>query len=345
MRIADVAIGGGAPVYVVAEMSANHHQRFDEAVSILEAAAAAGANALKLQTYTPDTMTLAVKRPEFMIQGTIWEGRHLHDLYGEAFTPWEWIDDLLPIATRLGLHLFSTPFDESSVDFLEARGVPVYKIASFELTDLPLLRRVAATGRPVIMSTGMATLAEIEESVTTLRQSGCREIALLKCTSAYPAPLSDMNLRTIADLRDRFGVPVGLSDHTLTAEAAVAGVAVGACIVEKHLTLSRSVSGPDSAFSLEPQEFAEMVAAVRRVEQALGRVAYGPSPAEAPSLRFRRSLFVVQPIPAGALLTTDNVRCLRPAAGLAPRFLDEIIGRRATRDLEPGTPLSWQDVV
>jgi pseudaminic acid synthase len=335
-------IGPGQPVYVVAEMSANHQGDFDQAVKIIQAAKEAGADAVKLQTYTPDTMTIDCRREYFQVgRGTIWKGRNLYDLYKEAYTPWEWQPKLREIAADLGLDLFSTPYDASAVDFLEKLGVPVYKIASFELVDLPLLRRVAQTGKPIIMSTGMATLAEIDEAVRTVREGGNRQMALLKCTSAYPAPPEEMNLKTIPHLAEHFGVAVGLSDHTLESATAVAGVALGACIIEKHLTLSRDFPGPDSAFSMEPQEFAAMVQAIRTVEKALGGVQYGVAPHEAASLGFRRSLFVVQDMAAGEVFTPDNVRSIRPGYGLHPRHLEEVLGRRAARAIARGTPLSW----
>ena len=334
-------IGPGCPCFIVAEMSANHNQSYEEAVRIVEAAAASGADAVKLQTYTPDTMTIPCDNPYFRIQGTIWEGRILYELYGEAFTPWEWQPRLAKEAARLGIQLFSTPFDASAVEFLEGMGVPAYKIASFELVDLPLLRKVAATGKPAILSTGMATLEEIEEAVATLRAAGAVDLVLLKCTSAYPARPEEMNLRSIPFLAERFGVPAGLSDHTLGIAVPVGAVALGACLIEKHFTLSRSVPGPDSSFSLEPEEFRTMVEAVRAAEKSLGQPTFGLYGGEAPSRRFRRSLFVVKPVGAGEPFTTENVRAIRPAAGLHTRHLEEVLGRKASRDIEGGTPLSW----
>lgn len=335
-------IGNGAPVYVIAEMSANHNQDFEQAVHILHAAKESGADAVKLQTYTPDTMTIPCDNEYFQIgKGTIWEGRNLYDLYGEAYTPWEWQPRLKEIAEDLGLDLFSTPFDHTAVDFLEKMNVPAYKVASFEIVDLPLIRRVAQTGKPIIMSTGMAILAEIDEAVRTVREAGCNQLALLKCTSAYPAPPEEMNLRTIPHLAEAFGVPTGLSDHTLDIAVPVAAVALGACIVEKHFTLSRTVSGPDSAFSLEPHEFKAMVEAVRATEKALGTVRYGVSEREAESCVFRRSLFVVQDVQAGEMFTAENIRAIRPGYGLHTRHLDDVIGRYASRDIRYGTPLTW----
>jgi len=323
-------------------LSANHHQNFEEAVALLRAAKECGADAIKLQTYTPDTLTIDCANEHFRIgSGTIWTGRSLYELYGEAYTPWEWQPKLKQLAEELGLDLFSTPFDATAVEFLEKMGVPAYKIASFEIVDLPLLRKVAATGKPVILSTGMATFAEIEEAVSTLRAAGNRELALLKCTSAYPAPPEEMNLRSMGALHERFGVPVGLSDHTLGIAVPVAAVALGACIVEKHLTLSRNTPGPDSAFSAEPEEFRQMVSAIREAEAALGEVRFGVSEREAASRLFRRSLFVVEDMKAGEEFTSRNVRSIRPGRGLHPRHLDQILGCRARCDIRRGTPLSW----
>ncbi len=334
-------IGPGEPVYVVAEMSANHGQDYDKAARLMEAAKNAGADAVKLQTYTADTLTLKCDNEHFRIKGTLWAGRTLHDLYQEAHTPWEWQPRLKRLADDLGLGCFSTPFDASAVDFLEEMGVPAHKVASFELVDTGLLRRVAATGKPVIMSTGMASLAEIEEAVATLRQAGCRELCLLKCTSAYPAPLEEANLRTIPDLAARFGVPCGLSDHTMGHVAAVAAVALGACLLEKHFTLSRAEGGPDAAFSMEPSEFAAMVEAVRLTEKALGQVSYELTEKQRASRAFRRSLFVTRDLRKGAALGPGDVRSVRPSAGLHPRHLDEVMGRTVKQDVPAGTPLSW----
>ena len=341
IRIGGRSIGSGEPVYVIAEMSANHSHDYQHAVRIVEAAGAAGADAIKLQTYTADTLTIPCANEYFRIKGTMWDGRTLHDLYQEAFTPWEWHAPLKQVAERLGLDFFSTPFDASAVDFLEQLGVPAYKVASFELVDVPLLRRIAARGKPIIASTGMATLDEIGEAVRTIRESGGRELALLKCTSGYPAAPEEMNLRTIPDLAARFQVPVGLSDHTLGLAVPVAAATVGACIIEKHLTLSRADGGPDAAFSLEPAEFMAMVDAVRTAERALGEVHYGVSPEEEKSRIFRRSLFVVEDVRAGELFTPANVRSIRPGHGLHPRHLDDVLTRRAARDIAKGTPLAW----
>jgi N-acetylneuraminate synthase len=331
---------------VVAELSANHNQDFDHAVRIIEAAKEAGADAVKLQTYTPDTITIASDREEFLVSGgTLWDGRNLHDLYAEAFTPWEWQPKLKQVAEDLGMDCFSSAFDSTAVDFLEEMGVPAHKVASFELVDIPLIQKMARTGKPLIMSTGMATLDEIEEALQTARGAGATQIALLKCTSAYPAPAEDMNLRTIPEMARRFGVPVGLSDHTMGIAAPLAAVALGACVLEKHLTLSRSTPGPDSAFSLEPHEFKAMVDAVRIAEKALGEVHFGLSAKEQASRRFRRSLFVVEDVKKGEIFTAANVRSIRPAHGLHTRHLPEVLGRSAAQEIKRGTPLSWELVV
>jgi pseudaminic acid synthase len=336
-------IGPGHPAYVVAELSANHHQKFDEAVKIVRAAKDAGADAIKLQTYTADTITIACDRKEFRLaSGTIWDGTTLYELYGQAYTPWEWQPRLKEVANDLGMDLFSTPFDFTAVDFLEEMGVPAHKLASFELVDIPLIQKMARTGKPLIMSTGMSTVEEIEEAVRTAWAAGAAQIALLKCTSAYPASPEEMNLRTIPELSRRFDVPVGLSDHTMDSAVAVAAVALGACIIEKHLTFSRSEPGPDSAFSLEPQEFKAMVDAVRITERALGTVHFGIEAKEASSRVFRRSLFVVQNMKSGEAFTSENVRSIRPGYGLHTRHLPEVMGRNAARDIERGTPLSWE---
>ncbi|MBI4965618.1 MAG: pseudaminic acid synthase [Desulfomonile tiedjei] len=335
-------ISTDSPVYVVAEMSANHGQDFDQAVRIVETAKSCGADAVKLQTYTADTLTIDCDNEYFRIHGTVWHGQKLYELYRRASTPWEWQPRLKRIADDLGLDLFSTPFDATAVDFLEKMEVPCYKVASFEIVDLPLLRKIAETGKPIIMSTGMATLAEIDEAVQTVHDAGCSQLALLKCTSAYPAPPEEMNLLTIPHLSEAFQVPVGLSDHTLDLTVPVTAVALGACIIEKHFTLSRSTPGPDSAFSLEPQEFKAMVDAVRTVSRSLGAVHYGASENESQSRAFRRSLFVVESVKAGETFTEVNVRSIRPGHGLPPKFLEHIVGRKAARDIVRGTPLTWE---
>ena len=338
-------IGLGEPVYIIAEMSANHNKDFDQAVKILKEAKVAGADAIKLQTYTPDTITIPCDNKYFQIgKGTIWEGRNLYDLYREAYTPWEWQPKLKVIADELGMGLFSTSFDSSAVDFLEEMGVPAHKVASFEITDIPLIEKMACTGKPLIISTGMASLGEIEDAVHAARDAGATQIAVLKCTSAYPAPPEEMNLRTIPNLMEALHVPVGLSDHTLGIAVPVAAVALGACIIEKHFTLSRDICGPDSVFSLEPQEFKGMVDAVRTTEKALGEVRYGVNKGEPSSRVFRRSLFVARDMKAGEIFTIENVRSIRPGFGLPPKCLQDILGRQSTKDIERGTPLSW-DVI
>jgi len=338
-------IASDCPVYIIAELSANHNQDFDQAVKIIEAAKEAGADAVKLQTYTPETMTIDCNNEYFKIKDTIWAGKNLYELYKEAYTPWEWQPKLKKIADQLGLTLFSTPFDHTAVDFLERMNVSAYKIASFEIVDLPLLRKIAKTGKPVIMSTGMATMAEIEEAVQTLRAAGNTQLVLLKCTSAYPAASEDMNLRAISHLAETIDVPIGLSDHTLDIAVPVVAVALGACIIEKHLALSRAAGGPDSVFSLEPYEFKAMVEAVRVAEKALGKAHYDVGPEEAKSRVFRRSLFVVKDMKAGDKFTEQNVRSIRPGYGLHTRHLDEIIGRRAACNIERGTPLARTHIV
>ena len=334
-------IGPGYPAYIVAEMSANHNQDFDQAVKIIEAAKEVGADAIKLQIYTPDTLTIDCDSEYFQIKGTLWDGRTLYDLYSEAYMPWEWHPKLKAVAKEIGIDLFSTAYDSSAVEFLEEIGVPVHKVASFENVDIPLIEKMARTGKPVIISTGMATLGEIEEALQAARDAGATQIALLKCTSAYPAPPEEMNLRTIPHLAEAFGVSVGLSDHTLGISVPVAGVALGACILEKHFTLSRAIPGPDSAFSLEPQEFKAMVQAIRTAEKALGKVYYGVSEREEKSRIFRRSLFVVKDVKAGDVFTEEDVRSIRPGHGLPPRYLRDVLGFRAARDIARGTPVDW----
>ena len=340
--IAGRRIGPGQPAYVIAEVSANHNGKLERALEIVRAAKLAGADAVKLQTYMPDTITLKSDSPLFRHGGEgLWANRDLYSLYQEAYTPWEWQPQLKALADELALPLFSTPFDPTAVDFLETLAVPAYKIASFELVDVPLIQKVAKTGKPLILSTGMGTLDEVAEAVNAFHTAGGKELALLKCTSAYPSPPEAMNLRTLRDLHTRFNVPAGLSDHSMGHTVAVAAVALGACIVEKHFTLSRSDPGPDSAFSMEPAEFRSMVDAIRTTEAALGGIHYEPTPAEAESRRFRRSLFVTRDVAAGEVFTPDNVRSVRPAAGMHPRHLPEVHGRKATKPIPAGTPLEW----
>jgi pseudaminic acid synthase len=338
-------VGPGNPCLMVAELSGNHKGEFRRAKALIREAAEAGAGAVKIQTYTADTITLDCDTGPFRIEGHgLWGGRTLYDLYKEAYTPWEWQPELKAYAESHGLLLFSSPFDPSAVAFLEEMDVPAYKVASFEITDAPLLQCVARTGKPVILSTGMATIEEIEEAVQTLQEAGATGIVLLKCTSAYPAPLDEMNLRGIPALAERFGAPVGLSDHSLGTVAPVAAVTLGACLIEKHLTLDRGDGGPDAAFSLEPAEFARMVRAVRDTERALGSAGFDGASGEEAMRKLRRSLFVVEDIRAGQPFTAENVRSIRPAAGLHPRHLSQVLGRRAACDITRGTPLSWEHV-
>ncbi len=332
-----------AKVFIVAELSANHLQNFDLAVKTIQAMAEAGADAVKLQTYTPDTMTIDCDNKYFRIkQGTLWDGVTFYELYQKAYTPWEWHEKLKEIAEDFGLVFFSTPFDKTAVDFLEELGVPCYKIASFEITDIPLIEYVASKGKPVIISTGIATLADIEEAVNTCRRIGNNQIALLKCVSAYPTPLEEVNLLTIPHLAETFGVTPGLSDHTVSNSVAVAAVALGARIVEKHFILDRSLGSPDVAFSLEPEEFKAMVRAIREAEEALGRISYGLSERQKKAREFSRSLFIVRDVRAGELVTEENVRSIRPGFGLHPRHFREVLGRRFRKDLPKGTPLTWE---
>lgn len=330
-------------IFIIAEMSANHLQKFDNAVKIIKAAKEAGADAIKLQTYTPDTITIDCNNEYFQIkQGTLWDGQSLYELYKKAYTPWEWQPKLKEIAESEGLICFSSVFDKTSVDFLEKINVPAYKIASFEITDIPLIEYVASKGKPVIISTGIATLSDIEEALNACKRMGNKQIALLKCVSAYPTPLEDVNLRTIPNLADTFKTVVGLSDHSLGISVPIASVALGACIIEKHLTLDRKLGGPDAAFSLEPDEFKVMVKSVREAEKALGEVSYDLTKKMKKSREFSRSLFVVKNIKAGEVFTEENLRSIRPGYGLAPKYLKDILGKRATQDIEKGTPLSWE---
>lgn len=342
IEISGRRIGLGYPTYIVAEMSANHNQDFDQAVALVQAAEEAGANAIKLQTYTPDTLTIQSDGHWFRIAGgTPWDGRTLYDLYSEACMPWEWQPRLKAFAEEMGMDLFSTAYDASAVDFLEKMQVHVHKVASFEIVDIPLIEKMARTGKSLIISTGMASLGEMDEAVKAARSAGASQIALLICTSAYPAPPEEMNLRTIPHMAEAFRVPVGLSDHTAGATVSIAAVALGACIVEKHLTLSRDIPSPDTGFSLEPHEFKAMVEAIRETERALGGVHYDVTEGETASRIFRRSLFVVQDVKAGEVFTEENVRSIRPGYGLAPKHLADVIGRQATCNIERGTPLDW----
>jgi len=324
-------------------MSGNHNQSLERGLKIIEAAAQSGVQAIKLQTYTADTITLDVRGGDFDIQDkdSLWSGKNLHDLYQSAHTPWEWHEPLMRRAKELGLICFSSPFDETAVDFLENLNVPMYKIASFENNHLPLIKKVATTGKPIIMSTGMATIAELDEAVTTARQNGCKDLTLLKCTSTYPASPENSNLLTIPHLRDLFGCKVGLSDHTLGIGASVAAVALGATVIEKHFTLSRADGGVDSAFSMEPHEMSQLVKECQAASMALGQIKYGPTPAEGKSLVFRRSIYIAKDMKAGDVFTRENIRVVRPGKGLNPAFFESILGKRIQKDVAKGTPLHW----
>jgi len=334
-------IGPEHPIYVIAEISANHNGDLGQALEIMQAAADAGASAVKLQTYTAQTMTLDSSAHDFMITGGLWDGYSLWDLYEKAHTPWDWHEALFAKGKELGVTVFSTPFDATAVDFLEDLNAPAYKVASFEVTDLPLVRRIAKTGKPMIISTGMADFSEITDVIETARKFGNGELIMLHCISGYPTPPEDANLQTLAHLRDTFGVVVGLSDHSLGTEVSVAAVALGACVIEKHVTLHRKDGGFDSSFSLEPQELTSLVRQCRSVYSALGSVNYDRKPSEVANLKFRRSLYVVEDVAAGEPLTEKNVRSIRPGYGLAPKHLDEILGQRIKNDLKCGTPLDW----
>jgi len=340
-------IGPDHPPFVIAEMSGNHNQSLERALAIVEAAAAAGAHAIKLQTYTADTMTLDVRGGSFEINDpdSLWAGQNLHDLYKKAYTPWEWHAPIMERARELGLICFSSPFDETAVDFLEDLGAPAYKIASFENNHLPLIEKAAATGKPLIISTGMATLGELEDAVRTAREAGCTQLVLLKCTSNYPSSPENTNLRTIPHLRELFNTEVGLSDHTMGIGAAVAAIALGASVVEKHFTLARADGGVDSAFSLEPAELASLVSETERAWQALGQVRYGPTEAEQKSMVFRRSIYVAEDIAEGELFTTKNIRIVRPGNGAPPSFYKQILGQQARRCYQVGTPFSLKEIL
>jgi len=342
-KIGHHTIGADAPPFIIAEMSGNHNQSLEVALQIVEAAARAGAHALKLQTYTAETMTLDLSEGEFFIKdpGSLWAGTSLYELYEKAHTPWEWHAPIFARAKELGMLAFSTPFDDSAVDFLESLDVPAYKIASFENTDLPLIRRVAATGKPLIISTGMASIAELDESVRAAREAGCKDLVLLKCTSTYPATPLNSNVRTIPHLRELFGCEVGLSDHSMGVGVSVAAVALGATVVEKHFTLDRSAGGVDASFSLEPAEMASLVVETERAWQAMGQVHYGVTEAERKSLVYRRSLYVTADMAAGDTFSRDNLRAIRPGLGLPPKHIDVVLGRRASTPIKRGTPLDW----
>jgi N-acetylneuraminate synthase len=342
--IGNRGIGNGHPPFIIAEMSGNHNQSLDRALEIVDAAAKSGAHALKLQTYTADTMTLDLSEGEFFIKdpSSLWTGKSLYQLYKEAHTPWEWHKPIFDRCKELGLIYFSTPFDDTSVDFLEEHDVPCYKIASFEITDIPLIRKVAATGKPMIISTGIASVAEIDEAVKAAREAGCNDIVLLKCTSTYPANPENTNILTIPHMRELFGCEVGLSDHTMGIGVAVAAVALGATVIEKHFTLCRADGGVDSTFSLNPQEMRALMAETERAWQALGGVSYGPTEKEMKSLIFRRSLYVVKDMQAGEAFTRENLRSIRPGLGLSPMFFNLLLGKKINREVRKGTPISWK---
>jgi len=346
-RYIDIAgrrVGDGSPVYVIAEISGNHNGSFDRAVKIIEACAASGVDAVKLQTYTADTLTIDSDNDIFKVgSNNTWAGRTLYDLYQEAHTPWDWQPKLKSLANELGMHLFSSPFDFTAVDFLNDMDVPAFKVASFECVDPPLVGYMASKGKPVLMSTGMATMEQIDRAVVAARENGAGpgKLLLFKCVSSYPAPPKSMNLHTLPHLADTYDVPVGLSDHTLGTHIPVAAVALGAVAIEKHVTLSRSEGGPDAEFSLEPAELKRMMEEIRDVEKAMGKVTYGPTEWEKPNKVFQRSLIVTANIPAGEKFTDDNLRSLRPGDGLSPHFIGDVLGRSATRAIERGTPLSW----
>jgi N-acetylneuraminate synthase len=342
-KIGSRSIGPDHAPFVIAEMSGNHNQSLDRALAIVEAAGKTGAHAIKLQTYTPDTMTIDSSRTGFVIDDkkSLWNGDSLYGLYQKAYTPWEWHEPIMRHAEKLGMVCFSTPFDDTAVDFLESLNVPCHKIASFENTDVNLIRRVAATGKPIIMSTGMATIAELDESVRAAREAGCRDLVLLKCTSTYPATPENTNLRTIPHLRDLFGCQVGLSDHTMGIGASVAATALGATVIEKHFTLRRADGGVDSSFSMEPEEMAALVTETERAHQAMGRIQFGCSEQEKASRAFRRSIYVVKDLQPGDILTRENLRCIRPGMGLPPKYYDELLGRAVKAAVAKGTPASW----
>lgn len=343
MKIAHRTIGRANKPFVITEMSGNHNQSLERALEIVEAAAKTGTHALKIQTYTPDTMTLDLDEREFHISDpkSLWVGTSLYKLYGQAYTPWDWHEAIFKRAKELGIIAFSTPFDATSVDFLESLDVPCYKIASFENTDLPLIRKVAATGKPMIISTGMASIAELDDTVRAARQAGCKDLVLLKCTSTYPATADNTNILTIPHMRELFGCEVGLSDHTMGLGVSVASVALGATVIEKHFTLNRADGGVDSSFSMEPAEMAQLVVETERAWQSLGQVRYGATAAEEKSIVFRRSLYVVKDLHAGATLTAENVRAIRPGLGLPTKYLEQVLGKSVKHPVARGTALNW----
>lgn len=345
INIEGIKIGQGYKPFIVAEMSGNHNQSLETALNIVELAAKSGAHALKIQTYTADTMTLNIENPEFKIkdENSLWDGQSLYQLYQQAYTPWEWHKPIFNRARELGMIPFSTPFDDSAVDFLEELDVPLYKIASFENTDLPLIKKVASTGKPMIVSTGMATISELNELVITVRKAGCKDLILLKCTSTYPASPENTNISTIPHMRELFNVQVGISDHTMGIGVSVASVALGATVIEKHFTPSREDGGVDSAFSMEPEEMKALVVETERAWSALGKIAYGPTEKEKPSLKFRRSIYVAANIKAGEKFTKDNIKVIRPGYGLEPKYYEYLLKTTARRDMKPGDPVKLND--
>ncbi len=343
-QIGERWIGKNHKPFIIAEMSGNHNQSLERALQIVEAAAASGVDALKLQTYTADTMTLDIHEGDFFIEdaNNLWKGSSLYNLYQEAYTPWEWHETIFKRCAELGILVFSTPFDETAVDFLESLNVPAYKIASFENTDIQLIRKVAATGKPMIISTGMASIAELDETVREARQHGCKELVLLKCTSTYPATPENTNILTLPHMEQLFGCPVGMSDHTMGVGVSVASIALGATVIEKHFTLRRADGGVDATFSMEPEEMKSLVVETERAWQALGQIRYGATEREQASLKHRRSLYISQDLKAGDILTRDNVKAIRPGLGLPTKYLDQLLGRTVTGDIAKGTPLTWE---
>lgn len=342
LTIANRAIGPGHPPYVIAELSGNHNGSLDRALELVDAAKATGADAIKLQTYRADTITLNAHTEEFTIKGGLWDGRTLYDLYEQAHTPWDWHKPLFDRARAHDITIFSSPFDKTAVDLLENLNAPAYKVASFEVIDLPLIRYIASTGKPMIISTGIANDEEIAEAAQAARDGGCSEFCLLHCVSSYPAPPEDYNLATIPDMLQRFGVPVGLSDHTLDNTTAIASVALGASVIEKHFTLDRKGGGPDDSFSLEPKEFADLCRSAKVAWEAIGKVDYGHKSSEVGNVKFRRSLYFVKDLAAGEIVTEETVRSVRPGYGLPPKYFDRIIGMRAAYDIKANTPTSWE---
>jgi N-acetylneuraminate synthase len=337
-------IGTDQPPYIIAEVSANHNGEIDNALKLIQLAKRSGADAVKIQTYRADTITLRSNKPDFQIKGGLWDGNTLYDLYQSAYTPWEWHAELFAYARSIGITLFSSPFDNTAVDLLEDLGAPAYKIASFEAIDLPLIKYVASTGKPMIISTGMANKQEIEEAIATAKEAGCNQLAILHCVSGYPAPAADYNLHTLVDMKQHFDLVTGLSDHTIDNTTAISAIALGASIVEKHVTIDRQGGGPDDSFSIEPKELAQLCHSANTAWSALGSVSYSRAASEKQNLQFRRSLYVVKSIKQGEVFTNDNIKSVRPGFGLAPKYLDDILGKKATVDLEYASPLTWEKI-